>query len=63
MIIVEDFDVELSYMNENAKNKDEANESKKKRYSFMLILPKDVIQDIGKRGRFVCHMITLVAIH
>jgi hypothetical protein len=42
---VEDFDVELSYMNENAKNKDEANESKKKLYSFMLILPKDVIQD------------------
>ena len=43
LIIVEDFDVELSYMNENAKNKDEANDSKKKRYSFMLILPKDVI--------------------
>lgn len=27
------------------KNKDETNEVKKKRYSFMLILPKDVIQD------------------
>lgn len=45
LILVENFDIPLTYIDKKAKNKDEPPESHFKQYSFMLILPKEVIQD------------------
>ena len=45
LVMVDDFDVKLSYINKKAKEDGDPNEPKTKRYSFMLVLPLEVIQD------------------
>ena len=45
LVMVDGFDIKLSYINKKAKEDEDPNEPKTKRYSFMLLLPLEVIQD------------------